>query len=99
MPKKFQINQTKIKGSCQSRRKVVPHVSKSDLALVVFFEKGEHSSYKQKSDYVRHLLYRDAISSFLPSSIRLNQKGIHEEATRQKKRLLVLFQLVGHNSH
>ena len=79
------VNHTNIKGGCQPGRKVVPHVFKSDLPLVVFFEKGEHSSYKQKSDYVRHLLYRDAISSFLPSSIRLNQKGIHEEATRQKK--------------
>ena len=34
MQKKFEINQTKIKGSCQSRRKVVTHDSKSDLPLV-----------------------------------------------------------------
>ena len=27
------VNQTKIKGSCQSGRKVVPHDSKSDLPL------------------------------------------------------------------
>ena len=33
MHKKFEINQTKIKGSCQSRRKVVTHNSKSDLPL------------------------------------------------------------------
>ena len=33
MYKKFQINQTKIKGSCQSGRKVVAHDSKSDLPL------------------------------------------------------------------
>ena len=26
----FEVNQTKIKGGCQSRRKVVPHDSKSD---------------------------------------------------------------------
>ena len=31
--KKFDINQTKIKGSCQSGRKVVTHNSKSDLPL------------------------------------------------------------------
>ena len=33
MHKKFEINQTKIKGGCQSGRKVVPHNSKSDLPL------------------------------------------------------------------
>ena len=33
MRKKFEINRTKIKGGCQSERKVVPHVSKSDLPL------------------------------------------------------------------
>ena len=31
--KEFEINQTKIKGGCQSGRKVVPHDSKSDLPL------------------------------------------------------------------
>ena len=31
--KKFEINRTKIKGGCQSGRKVVPHDSKSDLPL------------------------------------------------------------------
>ena len=34
MHKKFEINRTKIKGSCQSGRKVVPHDSKKDLPLV-----------------------------------------------------------------
>ena len=34
MHKKFEINQTKIKGSCQLGRKVVTHNSKSDLPLV-----------------------------------------------------------------
>ena len=34
MLKKFEINRTKIKGSCQSGRKVVPQDSKSDLPLV-----------------------------------------------------------------
>ena len=33
MHKKFEINQTKIKGGCQSGRKVVLHDSKSDLPL------------------------------------------------------------------
>ena len=35
MHKKFRINQTKIKGGCQSGRKVVMHNSKSDLPLKV----------------------------------------------------------------
>ena len=30
---KFEVNQSKIKGSCQSKRKVVPHDSKSYLPL------------------------------------------------------------------
>ena len=33
MQKKFVINRTKIKGGCQSGRKVVTHNSKSDLLL------------------------------------------------------------------
>ena len=33
MNKKFEINRTKIKGSCQSERKVVTHNSKSELEL------------------------------------------------------------------
>ena len=33
MRKKFEINRTKIKGSCRSGRKVVTHDSKSDLPL------------------------------------------------------------------
>ena len=31
----FEVNQTKIKGGCQSGRKVVPHDSKSDLPLAI----------------------------------------------------------------
>ena len=34
MHKKFEINWIKIKGGCQSGRKVVTHNSKSDLPLV-----------------------------------------------------------------
>ena len=33
MHKKFEINRTKIKGGCQSGRKVATHNSKSDLPL------------------------------------------------------------------
>ena len=35
MHKKFEIDWTKIKGSCQSGRKVVTHNSKSDLPIVL----------------------------------------------------------------
>ena len=35
MQKQFEINRTKIKGGCQSGRKVVPHDSESDLPLVL----------------------------------------------------------------
>ena len=34
MNKKFKVNRTKIKGGCQSGRKVVTHNSKSDLPLL-----------------------------------------------------------------
>ena len=33
MHKKFEINQTKVKGGCQSGRKVVPYGSKSDVPI------------------------------------------------------------------
>ena len=36
MHKKFEINRTKIKGGCQSRRKVLAHNSKSDLPLAFY---------------------------------------------------------------
>ena len=36
MHKKFEINRTKIRGGCQSGRKVVTQNSKSDLPLVIF---------------------------------------------------------------
>ena len=35
MHKKFEINQTKIKGGCQQGRKVVTHNSKSDLPIAI----------------------------------------------------------------
>ena len=36
IPKKFEINQTQIKGGCQLGRQMVTHNSKSDLPLVVY---------------------------------------------------------------
>ena len=43
MHKKYEINRTKIKGGCQSGRKVVTHNSKSDLPLGY---KGVSVTYK-----------------------------------------------------
>ena len=40
MHKKFEINQSKIKGGCQSGRKVVTHNSKSDFPLRIGNEAG-----------------------------------------------------------
>ena len=45
MHKKFVINQTKIKGGCQSGRKVVPSDSKSDLPLAEKQEGGRLPSW------------------------------------------------------
>ena len=38
MHKMFEINRTKIKGSCKSGRKVVTQNSKSDLTLVLYIK-------------------------------------------------------------
>ena len=35
MHKKFEVNQTKVKGDCQLEKKLVTHNSKSDLPLVL----------------------------------------------------------------
>ena len=45
MNKKFEVNQTNIKGSYQSGRKVVPHDSKSDLPLALVNENIVFSSF------------------------------------------------------
>ena len=44
MHKKFEINRTKIKGGCQSGRKVVTHNPKSDLPLVLRPPEGAKST-------------------------------------------------------
>ena len=44
MKKKYEINRTKIKGSCQSGRKVVTHNSKSDLPLAVCLLNSSHNN-------------------------------------------------------
>ena len=44
MHKKFEINRTKIKGSCQWARKVVIHDSKSDLLLEGRWQAGSEEA-------------------------------------------------------
>ena len=63
MHKKFEINRTKIKVSCQSGRKVVTHDSKSDLPLIpmslIFF-----CDLKMYSVYLCIFLYVSVTSNF-----------------------------------
>ena len=50
MHKKFEINRTKIKGDCQSGRKVVTHNSKSDLPLIAMvFKSNKYLQTRVKS--------------------------------------------------
>ena len=58
MRKKFEINRTKIKGGCQSGRKVVSHDSKSDYPLAHI---THHMSHKILSVYVTTLRKRSLI--------------------------------------
>ena len=51
MLKKFEINRTKIRGSYQLGRKVVPHDSKSDLPLF-FLLRWEGHRYLEKKKFV-----------------------------------------------
>ena len=48
----FEVNQTKIKGGCQSGIKVAPHDYKSDLNLVRFFINHQKPTFgKVKNPY------------------------------------------------
>ena len=83
MHKKFEINQTKIKGGCQLGRKVVPHNSKSNLPLVYsspgrrgFFSRAGgtivgRATLINKDTILRH--YHDSLS---PSSAFAQQKPV-----------------------
>ena len=60
MHNKFEINRTKIRGSCQSGRKVVIHNSRSDLPLKVpplfSYNKGNFSMFFFVINYLKLLL-------------------------------------------
>ena len=60
MPKKFEIYRTKIMGGCQSGRKVVTHISKSDLPLLRWTLKAV--SYLLDSMYVIKLFSFESVA-------------------------------------
>ena len=57
MHKKFEIYPTKIKGGCQSGRKVVTHNSKSDLPLGSFSKTPEACFFKKNTKTKQILLH------------------------------------------
>ena len=57
MHKKFELKQTKIKGGCQSGRKVVTHNSKNDLPLRRrHTERSERSCFEGVKRPLLHVL-------------------------------------------
>ena len=54
-PSDFEVDQTKVKGGCQSGRIVVTHDSKSDLPLaLIFMWPGLVSSYSTKMILIKY---------------------------------------------
>ena len=51
MQKKFETNQTKIKGGCQSGRKVAFHDSKSDLPQVMIDSSWHQNNKSSRGAY------------------------------------------------
>ena len=64
MQKKFEINQTKIKGGCPSERKVVNHNSKSDLPPTDSLDICWVSTFKIGLFASEHAYLTDSISDF-----------------------------------
>ena len=67
MHKKFEIYRTKIMGGCESGRKVVTHISKSDLPhLCMYFKKRSEKGWKSLLlYYISHI----GVESFLKSHL------------------------------
>ena len=61
MHKKFEINRTKVKGSCQSGRKVVTHYSKRTLPLDMYLKSD--SAFTQS--YIHILCGGQCVKSYL----------------------------------
>ena len=60
----MEVNQTKIKGGCQSRRKVVLHDSKSDLPLVSMYQ--SQSNRLLKCVLVQYLTSQETLKLATP---------------------------------
>ena len=69
MHKKLEINQIKIKGSCQLGRKVVTHDSESDLPLVGFTECQERRVREMPEELSSIKIDLDLISYLIPTPI------------------------------
>ena len=73
MHKKFEINQTKIKGGCQSGRKVLPNDSKSDLPLETS-KKNPREHHAVQSSV--HCLVQEIVANILLIRIELKQRKL-----------------------
>ena len=65
MHKKFEINRTKIKVSCQSGRKVIIHDSKNDLPLV----SSRPSVYSRKVQGLQYSQVKEILFYNLPGAV------------------------------
>ena len=76
MHKKFEINQTKIKGGCQSGRKVVTRDSQSDLSLDT---KDNNFLYRYISGKDSYQIYNILVPLFwiLPASHKVLSQNCH----------------------
>ena len=93
MHKKFEIYQKKIKGGCQSWRKVVTHNSKSDLPLFFTFEKKERTFYGSS-----HIVFNQFIKPRSEKSLLRLEKS-HYPSSKYIKVGLVLQNWVGVMAH
>ena len=80
MNKKFEINWTKIKGSCQSGRKVVSDDSKSDLPLST--HRSDTYTHKRKIGLVSQFLSASNASIIMDLSFSFLSIDFVVEAAR-----------------
>ena len=76
MHKKFEINRTKIKGGCQSVRKVVTHDSNSDLPLMFFFQKVRKATpmlVQAANASLQEALHKEVNSKVLKSDLQIKE--------------------------
>ena len=73
MHKKFEINRTKIKGGCQSGRKVVTHNSKIDLPLRTTDTRVLHILMRERE---RHFTSRLESSRYIMMHFNDNENAL-----------------------